>query len=287
MKRILIAPLLVMAFMFPAAAQETGTSAQLDAQKVQRTPTEKAVAEELNQAAHSYRLGNYVEAQQHSEKALVLDPSNKTAPSFIARTIHAQYNPGVQSEENAAKAREAIDAYKRILVQDPLNDETYKAIAYLYEALKDTEQHRQWVFQRALNPIFPADKRAEAYVVLASKDWDCSFVITELPTNKTMIDLKRGSPKIRYSKPKDVAEFEKAHRCAENGLTMSEAAIALAPDNEAAWSYKANVLLELVKLAEMDENSILKTDYERQLVAASSVVEELTNRRESKLPAKP
>ena len=67
---------------------------------------------ELNEAARTYREGQFVEAEQHSRKALGLDPNNKTAPLFIARTIHAQYKNGVTTPENIAKAREAIEAYQ-------------------------------------------------------------------------------------------------------------------------------------------------------------------------------
>src|ERR1041384_783294 len=64
---------------------------------------------QLNEAAQAYREGRFVEAEQHSRRAAELDPNNKTAPMFIARTIHAQYRPGVQTPENIAKAQEAID----------------------------------------------------------------------------------------------------------------------------------------------------------------------------------
>lgn len=287
MKPIIIAPLLGIAFLFPAAAQDTGARAQLDAQTIQRTPAEKAADEELNEAARSYRDANFVEAQQHAEKALALDPSSKTAASYVARTIHAQYKPGVQSEANVAKAGEAIDAYKRVLVQDPLHDEAYKAIAYLYEALNDDEQLRQWVFQRALDQNVSADKRAEAYVVLASKAWDCSFRITELPINKEVSESKRGSPKIRHSKPEDVAQFEKARQCAANGLEFAEAAITLTPANEAAWAYKSNLLLEMSKQAEMDRDFPLKTEYERQAEASRIKTQELNVEDMNGRPRKP
>ena len=52
------------------------------------------VKQELNEAARAYREGNFPEAQVHSERALLLDPQNKSAPYFVARTIHAQYKPG-------------------------------------------------------------------------------------------------------------------------------------------------------------------------------------------------
>src|SRR5215204_950482 len=90
---------------------------------------------QLNEAARAYREGHFPEAEEHSRRAAELDPDNKTAPMFIARTIHKQYRPGVQAPENIAKAQQAIDAYQQILAKNPQDDEAYKAIAYLYGAI--------------------------------------------------------------------------------------------------------------------------------------------------------
>src|SRR5687768_11990730 len=89
---------------------------------------------QLNEAARAYREGRFPEAEQHSREAAQLDPDNKTAPMFIARTIHAQYRPGVQAPENIQKAQQAIEAYQKILERNPQDDEAYKAVAYLYGA---------------------------------------------------------------------------------------------------------------------------------------------------------
>ena len=57
-----------------------------------QTPSAEAQAkQELTEAAFAYREGNFAKAQAHSERALVLDPQNKTALQYVARTIHAQY----------------------------------------------------------------------------------------------------------------------------------------------------------------------------------------------------
>src|SRR5256885_17036459 len=84
---------------------------------------------QLNEAARAYREVRLVEAERHSREAAQLDPNNKTAPMFIARTIHAQYRQGVQTPENIAKAQEAIQAYQQILAKNPKDDEAYKAVA--------------------------------------------------------------------------------------------------------------------------------------------------------------
>jgi tetratricopeptide (TPR) repeat protein len=231
---------------------------------------------QLNEAARAYREGKFPEAEQHSREAAALDPDNKTAPMFIARTIHAQYRPGVQTPENLAKAQEAIQAYQEILAKNPQDDEAYKAIAYLYGAIKEDDKLRQWIAARAASDVTEPEKRAEAYVVLASKDWDCSFKITELPTNKTTtIDQTNNKATVSYKKPKDQKDFDQAQMCVKQGLAEAENAIKFDPNNESAWSYKTNLLLEASKLAEMDGQTEQKAQYQKDYEAALKRTTEL------------
>ena len=232
---------------------------------------------QLNEAARAYREGKFPEAEQHSRRAAELDPDNKTAPMFIARTIHAQYRPGVQAPENIAKAQEAINAYQQILAKNPQDEEAYKAIAYLYEAIKEDEKLKQWISSRAADEGAAPEKRAEALVVLASKDWDCSFKITELPTNKiTTIDPVNNKATVSYKKPKDQKDFDQAQMCVKRGLTEAENAIKFDPNNEPAWSYKTNLLLEASKLAEMDGKPDQKAQYQKDYEAALKRTTELS-----------
>jgi len=232
---------------------------------------------QLNEAARAYREGHFDVAEQHARNAYELDPTNKTAPMFIARTIHAQYRPGVQTPENLAKAQAAIEAYQQILANNPKDDEAYKAIAYLYGATKQDDKLRQWISSRAANESTEPEKRAEAYIVLASKDWDCSFKITELPTNKvTTVDPTTNKATVSYKKPKEQKEFDTAQMCVKQGLAEAENAIKFDPNNESAWSYKTNLLLEASKLAEMDGKADLKSEYQKQYEAALKRTTELS-----------
>ena len=229
----------------------------------------------MNAAAAAYRKGDFAEAQAHSERALLLDPENRTAPMFVARTIHAQYKPGDTTPENVAKAREAIVAYQRLLERSPDDDEAYKAVVYLYGAIKEDERQREWIIQRAGNSSLSNDRRAEAYVVLASKEWDCSFRITE---QHKVAAVKGNKGYVRYQMPKEWVDFERALECANHGLEMAEMAIALAPENESAWSYKTNLLLELEKLAEMSGEVQRKRELHRQYEEALKETTRLSNR---------
>lgn len=232
---------------------------------------------QLNEAARAYREGRFVEAEQHSRQAAQLDPNNKTAPMFIARTIHMQYRPGVQSPENIAKAQEAIAAYQEILNNNPQNEEAYKAIAYLYGALREEQKLRDWITSRAANDSIEATKRAEAYIVLASKDWQCSFNITESPTVKvTTVDPTNNKATVSYKKPADAKEFNQAQMCVKQGLAEAENAIKFDPNNESAWSYKTNLLLEASKLAEMDGKPDQKASFTKEYEAALKRTTELS-----------
>src|SRR5215218_8532854 len=232
---------------------------------------------QLNEAAKAYREGHFSEAEQHSRRAAELDPDNKTAPMFIARTIHAQYRPGVQTPENIAKAQQAIEAYQQILAKNPQDDEAYKAIAYLYGAIKEDDKLTQWISSRAASETTDPEKRSEAYVVLASKHWDCSFKITELPTNKvTTVDPSNNKATVSYRKPKDQKEFDQAQMCVKQGLVEAENAVKFDPNNESAWSYKTNLLLEASKLAEMDGKPDQKAQYQKDYEAALKRTTELS-----------
>jgi tetratricopeptide (TPR) repeat protein len=219
---------------------------------------------QLNEAARAYHEGHFEEAQQHSTRALELDPDSKSAPLFIARTIHAQYRAGVQTPENIAKANEAIQAYQKILEKDPKNEEAFKAIAYLYGAVKDEEKLRAWLSTRANDASAEAERRAEAYTILASKDWDCSYKITELPTNKVTTLSAGNRATVSYKKPPQQKDFDTAQACVKRGLEEIENAIKLDPNSESAWSYKTNLLIEASKLAEMDGKMDQKAQLDKQ-----------------------
>lgn len=230
---------------------------------------------ELNEAAKSFKEGHFDVAEQHAKRALQLDPSNRTAQIFVARIIHQQYKPGVESPENLQRARDAIDAYKQVMATDPTNEEAYKAISVLFAAIKDDTNLRAWITARANDGSKTAEKRAEAYAILAGKDWDCSFKITELPDVKVMA----GEGKVNYQKPKDQKDFDLIQRCVTRGLEEAETAIKLDPNSESAWSYKTNLLIEAAKIAKMNAENDKAAQYEKQAQTAQQRATTLADER--------
>lgn len=267
----LLTPLLVIALIAVANfSQEPAPS--------QKQSVNPELERELNQTASLYRTGNFAEAQRHAERALSLEPTNLKAAIFLARVRHQRYRPADDQPQNLEMARAAIDAYRTVLTLDSQNEEGYKAIAVLYASTHQDELLKAWIMQRATNPQVSSQKRAEAYAVLAGKDWDCSYRFTESPDHKLTDSTKTGSV-ITYKMADDLAEFQRIKQCVTNGLEMADAAILLEYENESAWSYKTNLFLEAAKLAEMEGLGLAKADFERQAKEAGEQAARISEKR--------
>ncbi len=236
---------------------------------------------ELNDSAQAYKDGHIEEAEQHAKRALYLDPDNPTAPIFVARIIHQQYKQGVDTPENIAKAREAVEAYKQVLQKDKTNEEAYKAISVLYAFTKDEKNLRDWIMARANDTSMSNEKRADAYAILSGKDWDCSFRITELPDVK-QTTVEGGSAKVTYKKPKEQKDLDKIQRCVVQGLQESETAIKFDANNESAWSYKTNLLIESAKIAKMNGDEGQAAGFQKQAEVAQKRATALSEERRKK-----
>jgi hypothetical protein len=66
------------------------------------------------------------------------------------------------------------------------------------------------------------------------------------------------------------------------GLEEAETAIKFDPNNESAWSYKTNLLLEAAKLAEMDGKADQKAQYQKQAEVAAKRATALSEERRKK-----
>jgi tetratricopeptide (TPR) repeat protein len=243
----------------------------------------------LNEGARAYRDGRFADAEEKFRSAYDLDPSQKNAPLFIARAVQQQYKPGVQTPENLALGEKAVAAYQEILKNEPANEDAYKAIVFLYGQMKQDAKVNELLMQRASGGPSP-EKRAEALTILASKQWNCSYEITEQKENKST-ENRPDKILIHYKKPANQGDYDKAQQCTTEGLKLAEQATSLDPNNPNAWSYKANLLREKSKLAEMAGDAAAKGDLDKQYEAALETQKRLSNeatkRREAEEAAKP
>ena len=236
---------------------------------------------DLVDGSQAYKDRKFPEAEALFRAAVARDPDGtyiegKTAQLFLARTLHSQF---IGDRQNKPKAEEAIAEYRKALAINPNDQSSYKAIASLFENLQKPEEWLDWVTKRSQNTTIPPEQRAEAIVSLAAKQNTCAGEITDTDKTKQTVTGKDGKQVFQFIKPESAEDFAKLKRCVDDGTKLIDQAMALETDQvrnagkldikgikdeellknqdflkvfESARSYKASLLIQAMRLAEMD-----------------------------------
>ncbi|MCC7307657.1 MAG: hypothetical protein IT173_08825 [Acidobacteria bacterium] len=231
----------------------------------------------------AYKERKFEVAEGLFRKAAARDPEGatlegKTAQVFLARTLHSRF---IGNRQDTALAEQAIIEYKKALSNDKNDQSSYKAVASLYENLKKPDEWKAWVTARANSGDIRPEFRAEAFTALAAKQNTCASEISDTPATKKTVQ-RDGKDVFEYVKPADPAELAKLRACVDEGTKLIEQAIDLEPDAlknlaamnpktmsdselkatlevlkpfESARSYRASLIIQRSRLAEMDGNT--------------------------------
>lgn len=246
----------------------------------------------LVDGAEAYKARKFDQAEQLFRDAVSRDPEGntlegKTAQLFLARTLHSQY---IGNRSNTGKAEEAIQEYKKVLAEDVTDNSSFKAIANLLDNLGRKDEAEKWVTDRTNNEAVPADQRAEALTSLASKKITCANDISDVDPVKKTVE-KDGIASFQFTKPTDEKVYEELKQCTAQGTELIDRAIQLQPESisnpgsidikplsdkeladlteldkkfQSAWSYKANALIQQMRIAEMEGNTEQKDSFKKK-----------------------
>ena len=202
----------------------------------------------------AYQNRKFQDAEQYFRNAVARDPESKegkTARLFLARTLHSIY---IGNRSNPDKANEAIQEYKKALVTDIADQSSFNAVANLLENLNRNDEWLKWVTDRADNEKVPPIQRAEALTKLAAKKYSCANDISDAEAVKKTV-TKDGKPTFVFTKPQSPEDFETLKKCTAEGTEIINKAEKLDTNNDAVWSYKANMLIQQMRIAEMEGNT--------------------------------
>ncbi|MCY7346440.1 MAG: hypothetical protein LH614_09515 [Pyrinomonadaceae bacterium] len=208
---------------------------------------------------NAYKNRKFQEAEELFRYAVSRDPQGaskegKAAQLFLARTLHSRF---IGNRQETALAEDAIQQYKKVLAEDVKDQSSFNAVANLLENLNRTDEWQKWVSDRTANEQVPPEQRAEALTKLAAKKYSCANEISDIePVKKTV--TKDGKQVFEFTKPQDPAAFETFKKCVQEGSELIDRAEKLDTNNDAVWSYKANLLAQQLRLAEMEGNTAQK-----------------------------
>ena len=157
----------------------------------------------------------------------------------------------------------------------------------MLDTLGRKDESLQKVTDRAANNSVKPEYRAEAYTSLAARQYSCANEISDVEPVKKAVK-KDGKDVYQYTKPENPDDFTKLKTCADEGLRLVESAIGLEPAEiqqlktvdpksltpqqidqkselinifSSAWSYKANLFYQKMRIAEMDGNTAEKDSF--------------------------
>lgn len=243
----------------------------------------------LVDGATAYKERKFKEAEQLFRKTVEIDPDAKTlegetAQLFLARTLHSEF---ISDRTKKDFAEEAVQSYKKVLTKNINDQGSFKAVASLLDNLERKDESLQWITDRSQNADVKKEFRAEAFTSLAARQYSCANEISDVdPVKKTV--KKDGKDVYQFTKPEKPEDFDKLKNCIEVGMTLIDQSLVLQPDEvkqlkdvdlkpltipqitekqdllrifSSAWSYKANLLYQKMRVAEMDNNSAEKDSF--------------------------
>lgn len=238
---------------------------------------------DLVDGSKAYKDRKFPEAEQLFRSAVGRDPKGENvegrmAQLFLARTLHSMF---IGNRQDKNLAERAIAEYQKSLALDPKDQSSYKAIASLYENLQRTDEWLSWVTRRSQDTSIPPEQRAEALTSLAAKKNTCANDLSDTEATKKTV-TKDGKQAFQFVKPANQADFDSLVQCTTEGTQLIDQAMALETDQvknaarldpramtdadlvktmdalkvfESARSYKASLLIQQMRIAEMNGNT--------------------------------
>lgn len=275
---------------------------------------------DLVDGAEAYKNKKFDESERLFRDAIARDPEQKTAQLFLARTLHSEY---AADRSKTDKANEAISEYKKtieeykktvadnsaILSRDrpPCSYSAYEirkmegdqkaaldaftvlrdslgAVANLFDSLQKADERLQWLTQWGEDATLPACLRASAYNSLAAKENTCANDITEAPAVKKTVQ-KEGKATFVFSKPEKPEEYETLKQCIQRGTDLVNKAVELDPTSDSIWSYKTSMLIQNMRLAEMENRIPDRDRFKTEADQAKAKFTELAKQKKEKSDA--
>ena len=108
--------------------------------------TKLRARDQLVKGVQAFKAGHYEEAVNHFQNSINLDPNYESARLYLATAYSYQVVPNLDTPENLATAKKAMDGFNEVLAKNPNDLDALKQIASIqrnikqFDAAKATEQ---------------------------------------------------------------------------------------------------------------------------------------------------
>jgi tetratricopeptide (TPR) repeat protein len=188
--------------------------------------------DQLNKGVQAYKSAKYDEAIDHFQNAVNLDPSYPMTRIYLATAYAQQVVPDLDTPANNKTAGMAIDAYKKVLDQDPNDINALKGVASLYFMTDKPDLAKQWQHK-----VMAADSTdPEAPYTIGVIDWKAAYknAVKDLASGGLTDD---GKGNVKMSKQICAMIKKDNTDVVTEGLGALQKAVQLRPSYDDAMSY--------------------------------------------------
>ncbi len=210
----------------------------------------KVIAKDkLNQGAILYNQGRIKQAQDFFKEATDIDPNNPIAWLYYGATLVKDYKvDNIDPKVMEGIANQALGVYQKALSLSNRNcvvvENAVSYMATIYDDLRNEEEWRKTMQQRAENECTTKEAKAQSYYSIAQRYWRCSYDQTTRYQDKA----KAAQGDSFHYRNMDYAaaaeDKQKAGQCAARGLEYMDKALAVNSEYVDAMYYKGLLLRE-------------------------------------------
>jgi len=188
--------------------------------------------DQLNKGVAAFKNAKYEEAENYFQNSLNIDPTYENARLYLATTYSSQIVPNLDTPENKAVAKKALDLFQQILQKDPSNVIALKQIA----SIERNTGHPDDAKEYEKKVIALAPNEAEAYYTVGVVDWLQAYKnANDALHAENMTDKSDGN--VKLSKPGCAKLADLNTPLVTEGDTYLQKAIDINPTYEEAMTY--------------------------------------------------
>ena len=133
--------------------------------------TKLRARDQLVKGVQAFKAGHYEEAVGHFQNSIALDPNYESARLYLATAYSYQVVPNLDTPENLATAKKAMDGFNEVLAKTPNDLDALRQIASIQRNIKHFDDAK--ATEQKIISLDPKD--AEANYTIGVIDWTQAY----------------------------------------------------------------------------------------------------------------
>ena len=189
-------------------------------------------ADQLNKGVADFKNARFEAATNHFQNAVNIDPNYEMAKLYLATTYSSQIVPNLDTPENKAIAKKALDGFQAVLAKNPQDVTALKQIASIDRNTGHPEEAKE--YEKRVIAVAPND--AEAHYTVGVVDWIQSYKnATTALAAESLTDKSDGNLKLSKTGCAKLAAMNTP--LINEGIEYLQKAIDINPTYEEAMTY--------------------------------------------------